>query len=291
MVLSVREKVSRRWRAFTELMVPDYWGSDACHVAHRALAAARQRAHKEEKEQEVEQARDSSISLAGEEGQGSCEDIEAGGGGNGVYDQKQQQQLVVRGSSNSTGPRTLVVPYYGEGTEEGGSPEEEQVIILHAHLPSDGRAKLDVNFLLLSPPLPPASTYPCLTLPRSLPPSLLPSLPPPFSTASHIYAICMSLIVILSCFSYILGTISHFRYLPPTCARPVCVPSPTSPCLKTICYPQPKPAIHRVEDLSMILFSLDYFTRVFLVHAVPCALVCPEDWAKGLLPHTMSRGK
>lgn len=127
MVLSVREKVSRRWRAFTELMVPDYWGSDACHVAHRALAAARQRAHKEEKEQEGEQARHSSISLAGEEGQGSSEDIEAGDGGSGVYDQKQQQQLVVRGSSNSTDPRTLVVPYYGgEGTEEGGSPEEER---------------------------------------------------------------------------------------------------------------------------------------------------------------------
>lgn len=34
----------------------------------------------------------------------------------------------------------------------------------------------------------------------------------------------------------------------------------------------------------MILFSIDYFTRVFLVHAVPCALVCPEDWSRGLLP-------
>lgn len=125
MVLSVREKVSRRWRAFTELMVPDYFGSDACHVAHRALGAARERAHKEQ--EEVEPARHPSTSLNQDDGEGSSADIEAGGGGGGDADgQKQQQQLVVRGSANSTDPHTLMIPYYGDAIGEGGSPEEER---------------------------------------------------------------------------------------------------------------------------------------------------------------------
>jgi len=123
--------------------------------------------------------------------------------------------------------------------------------------------------------------------PPSLAPSLPPSLPPsPLQPGvAHLRNLHVPHRDPLLLLLYFGDTLSHFRYLPPACARPVCVPSPTSPCLKTICYPQPKPAIHRVDVLSKILFSLDYFTRVFLVHAVPCALVCPEDWARGLLPH------
>lgn len=140
MVLSVRQKVRRRWLAFVEYITPDYWDLDPVHVAHRSLAAARERALQEEQtgqQQEEKFVRGSTCTADGEDGgeggDGSCDkDVEAG-----VADEerasqeKQQQQVVlVRGrrsqmyTPHRANPLTLVAPYYG--SMEGGTPEQER---------------------------------------------------------------------------------------------------------------------------------------------------------------------
>lgn len=109
---------------------------------------------------------------------------------------------------------------------------------------------------------------------------------PGWSTTSKLWAVFMSATIVLSCFSYVLGTMSGFKYHPEDCADPVCVPGPTTACSRTICVPQPRPFIQMMETATMVVFTLDYLVRVAIVHAVPARLVNPKDYVQGLLPPT-----
>lgn len=109
---------------------------------------------------------------------------------------------------------------------------------------------------------------------------------PGWNTASKLWAVFMSATIVLSCVCYVLGTMSHFKYHPEDCAYPVCEPGPTTACSHTICLPQPRPAIHVMETVTMIIFTVEYLVRVAIVHAVPARLVNPEDYVRGLLPPT-----
>lgn len=153
MVLSVREKVRRRWENFRVYITPDYWDLDPVHVAHRSLAAAQERALKAEQEREQEEQQEgsqeenmrafSSIAASwtyeedGGKGEGSCDDdIEAAGDGVSPDENRASQEnlplqaIWVRGQGsqmyapNRATERMAVAPYYQ--TREGGTLEQEQ---------------------------------------------------------------------------------------------------------------------------------------------------------------------
>lgn len=50
----------------------------------------------------------------------------------------------------------------------------------------------------------------------------------------------------------------------------VCSKPPTSVSSDPLCLrPQPKPVLTRIEDVTVVIFLLDYLLRIATVHAVP----------------------
>jgi hypothetical protein len=71
------------------------------------------------------------------------------------------------------------------------------------------------------------------------------------------------------------------RYEPATCLHPACTPGPDSNCTRVICHPIPKPALHRVEEATIGVFTVEYLMRMLTVHAVPQRLIYPSAFIAG----------
>lgn len=76
-------------------------------------------------------------------------------------------------------------------------------------------------------------------------------------------------VILLSCTFYVISSLNEFKYFPATCDAPVCSNDPALCPGTEVCEPIPQEWMNIIELLCVIIFTVEYMSRVLLVWTVP----------------------
>jgi hypothetical protein len=116
---------------------------------------------------------------------------------------------------------------------------------------------------------------------------------PTCSLGAKCINVVVILTILLSCAAFIIGSVGDFQESPSSCLEYACENVPGVCPGEKICEPEPKRVFEIIEMICIILFSIDYVTRVCTVWSVPARLagLVPRDWDDAWVEITLESQK
>lgn len=79
----------------------------------------------------------------------------------------------------------------------------------------------------------------------------------------------MLAVILLSCIFYVISSLNVFKYVPTSCSEPICMNDATMCPNRMVCEPVEVDWISTVELICVVIFTVEYGTRMLLVWSMP----------------------